>query len=408
MGNGYSRHVGTGSGIISRGNSVNGALQGPGGAVSVFAGLGTRGLNFDAFIQRYFETGSYTVQLPGLADLSPAEALAALKNLPPERQLQPVLDAFFNELRNSGRTAALSTPKDYSQGNLAIATLLGDGELHRVEREIFADSSAGASQATVLRTIAYDTPIPPGLYAGDINLYFSQITSVAGGDIDLLAPGGSLNVGLATPPDSFGITKASADLGLITQTVGDDIRAVLAGDLDVNESRVVSADRGDILVWSSDGDVDAGRGSRSALAAPGNTFQFDENGMVTVSAPAPVEGSGIQALTSDANQPAGEVTLAAPSGVVDAGEAGIKGGKINIAAPETRNSGRISGTSVSGVAATSVGVSASVAGAGGAAGGATKGVADTGSERRQPAGTGDVASSSMSLISVEVLGFGDS
>ncbi len=400
--------LGTGSGIISRGNSVNGALQGPGGAVSVFAGLGTHGLNFDAFIQRYFETGLYAVQLPGQTALSPAEALETLKTLPPERQLQPVLDAFFNELRNSGRTAALSTPKDYSQGNLAIATLLGDGQLHRVEREIFADSSAGASQATVLRTIAYDTPIPPGLYAGDINLYFSQIASVAGGDIDLIAPGGRLNVGLATPPDSFGIAKASADLGLITQTVGDDIRALLAGDLDVNESRVVSADRGDILVWSSNGDVDAGRGSRSALAAPGNTFQFDENGIVTVSAPAPVEGSGIQALTSDANQPAGEVTLAAPSGVVDAGEAGIKGGKINIAAPETRNSGRISGTSVSGVAATSVGVSASVAGAGGAAGGATKGVADTGSERRQPAGTGDVASSSMSLISVEFLGFGDS
>ena len=376
--------LGTAGGILSRGATVNPALLGEGAAISVLAGLGTAGLQPAGFIEAYFGDDSpYLPQLlvtvralTGDEGLSAAQAREQFLQLPRSEQLGTVFDAFFAELRANGRAAAASRAQDYTRGDKAISALL-----------------------------------PRKDYVGDLDLYFSQIFTLAGGNIDLMVPGGNINVGLATPPSTFGISKQPAQLGVVTEGLGD-VRAYLQGNFDVNESRVFAADGGDILVWSNLGDIDAGRGARSALSVPANGFQFDREGRVTVSVPPPIQGSGIRALTTTPGRAFGSVDLVTPRGVVNASEAGIESaGNITIAAVEVLGAENIKagGASV-GVPVANIGaIGASVSGAAGAANAASKAASDSAAgATRDGAGGSTVGSSDVPIISVEFLGFGDS
>ena len=91
----------------------------------------------------------------------------------------------------------------------------------------------------------------------------SGVRSVGGGSIQLLAPGGQIVVGVqgVAPPGSA---------GLITQGQGD-IQAYSKGSLLLGLSRVMTTFGGDILAWSAEGDINAGRGSKTTVvhtAAP--------------------------------------------------------------------------------------------------------------------------------------------
>ena len=375
--------LGTAGGIVSRGNSINGALTSPGAAISLFAGLGSNGLNFVPFINRYFTPNSiYTPNLVALVrhaesdpTLSVDAALARFSQRAPEQQIEVILNAYFAELRATGRAAAGLESPDYSRGYAAIKTLFSAND-----------------------------------YAGAVNLYFSQIFTIAGGNIDLLVPGGDVNVGLATPPASFGISKGTSQLGIVTEGVGD-VRAYLNSDFNVNESRVFAADGGDILVWSNFGDIDAGRGARSAISVPANGFQFDNDGRLTISVPPPIQGSGIRALTTTVGRPFGNVDLVTPRGVVNASEAGIESaGNITIAAVQVLGADNIkAGGAAVGVPVAAGGIAAGVASAGGAASGATKSASDAvaGAGNRGAGNSNAIATPAPSLITVEFLGFGD-
>ena len=294
--------------------------------------------------------------------------------LPTGQQLAPVLDIFFDELRFTGRAAAATKNPDYARGYDAVKSLL-----------------------------------PATDYKGNVNLYFSQIFTIKGGNIDIFAPGGDINAGLATPPASFGISKEANQLGIVTEGTGD-VRVYLKGDLNVNESRVFAADGGDIFAWSNFGDIDAGRGARSAISVPANGYQFDDDGKVTVSVPPPIQGSGIRALTTTVGRTFGNVDLVTPRGVVNAGEAGIESaGNITIAAVEVLGSENIkAGGDTVGVPVSSIGsIGASVGGAGNAANAASQSAADAasgGGDRGANAAPMDAPS--MRVIIVEFLGFG--
>jgi hypothetical protein len=163
---------------------------------------------------------------------------------------------------------------------------------------------------------------------GDINLVFSHIHTLSGGDIDLLAPYGNINAGITN--SALG-NKRSSDLGVVVQAAGK-INAYVHQDFSVNESRVFDLGGGDITVWASEGNVDAGRGAKSALSAPPTQTYYDANGNLVVVFPPVLAGSGIRTSSSNPNQEAGNVYLFAPRGVVDAGEAGIGGNKVIIVA----------------------------------------------------------------------------
>ena len=381
---GRNVELGTSGGILSRGTTVNAALPGPGGAISLFAGLGPTGLDFTSFIDAYFTEGSsgldsitrFMRERNADPALAPADALSAFKDLPVIEQAGEVLATFFGELRANGRAAAATTNPDYTQGDAAIKALF-----------------------------------PLADYAGDLNLFFSQIFTIAGGDIDLLAPGGQINVGLATPPASFGISKTPSELGVVAQNIGN-VSVYLRNDLNVNESRVFAADGGDILVWSNLGDIDAGRGARSAISVPANQFQFDQEGRITLSVPPPIQGSGIRAFTTTPGRPFGDTDLVTPRGVVNASEAGIESaGNITIAAVAVLGADNIkAGGTASGVPSANVGaVGAGVAGAAGAANAAARSAVDSSTggmrDNNQDA---SMRPTNVSFITVEFLGFGES
>src|SRR5262249_55753368 len=141
-----------------------------------------------------------------------------------------------------------------------------------------------------------------------------------------------------------------ADAGLITQGTGDidifSLESVLLG-----QSRIMTTFGGDILIWSVEGDINAGRGSKTTTVFTPPRRIYDNYGNVTLSPTVPSAGAGIAALRPIAEAPVGNINLIAPLGTVDAGEAGIRStsGSINVAALHVLNAANITAPTTTGV-----------------------------------------------------------
>jgi hypothetical protein len=189
--------------------------------------------------------------------------------------------------------------------------------------------------------------------SGQINMISSEISNLgSNGDIFVVAAG-DINVGRSTI--SLNSTTTAQSTGIFT-AAGGTINIFAKRDVNVNESRVMTFLGGDITIWSDEGSINAGRGSKTAISAlpPQSVPQYDQNGNIigytTVFSP-PSVGSGIRAVTYDPNlvpggpipiPPPGNIYIFAPQGVIDAGEAGIAGGKVILGATEVLNSQNIS------------------------------------------------------------------
>ena len=129
--------------------------------------------------------------------------------------------------------------------------------------------------------------------------------------------------------------------------------AIANGDFQVNQSKVVTQFGSDIAIWSTEGTIDAGRGSKTATSVPERIVQTDAFGNTTIEVRGVAAGSGIRAQTYDPDGPngplqapnRGSVFLTAPT--VDAGEAGIEAGDLFLVANVVLNAANIqvSGTS---------------------------------------------------------------
>lgn len=292
--------------------------------------------------------------------------------------------AFFANIQKAGDEYA----REMAAGRLEeAASLLKDT---REENSLFLGQSSGK---------------------GDINMSYSQIgTSVGKSDIFIIAAG-EMNLGKSALPvagtlsNKTGITTGGGgainifalgdvnvnesrvmtffsrddirkqveglNLGALKETVVDKLAAVKndsagraledflasADARDLSESQKVRLEAvkekvaalGDITIWADQGNINAGRGSRTAVSA--SPPKVNDDGTQAFSPPS--IGSGIRAVTyGDNAPPQGNVHLFAPEGIIDAGEAGIAGGKIVLVATQVLNSSNISFT------AGSVGVSA--------------------------------------------------
>ncbi|MBV9695401.1 MAG: filamentous hemagglutinin family protein, partial [Gammaproteobacteria bacterium] len=318
------------------GNNADGSLRAPA---------------YDAFIGKYLTAGggtpspyandliAYLDQLtPGSAPLTAAQALAQFQLLSRPLQL-PFLSQVLTDELNATGLAHTQQGLSYDRGYDAIHTL-------------FPQKSAHGDPLT---------------YQGDINLFFSQLKTEQGGDIDLLAPGGAVVVGVPNPPQELNDVKgqlnlkppisAEANLGLLVLASGR-IQGFANGDFDVNQARILTLQGGDIILWSSFGSIDAGKGAKTAQGAPPPVIETDPNGNVFVNPVGAVSGSGIGQLLTVVGIKPGLVDLIAPTGVVNAGEAGIRvAGNLNIAATAVLNVGNIK------VGGTATGVPTSDAGA---------------------------------------------
>jgi filamentous hemagglutinin family protein len=181
---------------------------------------------------------------------------------------------------------------------------------------------------------------------GSITMVDSLIRSKKG-DIYLMAKG-DVNVGRSNVSDSG---QGKKDTGIST-TFGGKLSIFSGWDLNVNESRTMTFMGGNIVVWSDQGNINAGRGSKTALSSGGSAEQIkDANGvLIGLLYPAPSVGSGVRASTYDPDgstgpmvaPDSGDLYLFAPRGVIDAGEAGIAGGKVILGATQVLNAKNIS------------------------------------------------------------------
>jgi len=249
---------------------------------------------------------------------------------------------------------------------------------------------------------------------GSIDSFLTSVQTIGGSGIDLIAPAGDITVGLTTP-------RPGREVGVIT-TGGGGIRSYLSGNFNINQGKVVTAQGGDILIFTNRGNIDAGRGARTSQTSPAPVREpVIENGVVvgfTTKIPAGFSGSGIQTLSSDPDgqgpQPAaraGAVLLFTPAGFVDAGEAGIvSGGDLVIVAQTVLNAANISasGASVGVPVAAAGSLASSLASGGSNTAGTSKSGEDaasaSASAARAAAGT---TLAKPTILVVEVLGFGD-
>jgi filamentous hemagglutinin family protein len=382
--------LGTSSGVSTRANLVNPVLPATGASISVNAGIGGGAPQDAAFIKQYV-TGSdefdsnliaFVESIDGTSGMTATAAKQQFSAFSPELQRAFVEELFFDLLSIYGSKEAATGNGDFSGAFAAITTLFPGANPNLAQKQT-------------------------NPYSGNIELYFSRIYTEQGGNISLLAPGGEINVGLATAPTSFGINKAADQLGIVAQTSGD-VNAFAYNDFQVNQSRVFAADGGNILVWSTEGNIDAGRGAKTAISAPSLNIAYDDNGQPAVSLRAAIAGSGIQALAATPGVSPGNVELFAPHGVVNANDAGIVAGNLTIAATAVLGASNISvsGTSV-GVPVTVTGLGASFAGASSTAGAASNVAESFAGANAAAAGSAPVAEAALNWLEVFVTGLGE-
>lgn len=207
------------------------------------------------------------------------------------------------------------------------------------------DADAAATKLAALQTGLIAPFIKDALDEnGTLNMVSSQISTLTGSNISIMT-GNTFNVGKST----FYGSGAQKNTGVYT-AMGGDINVFSRGDVNVNESRLMTFYGGDITVWSEGGVINAGRGSKAAIN-PSQALKVvrDDGSYITRFSP-PSVGSGVRAMTYNADngkpQPeAGDITLVAR--VVDAGEAGIFGNKVYLVADEVRNASNISSVGIS-------------------------------------------------------------
>jgi filamentous hemagglutinin family protein len=381
--------------------------RGSGAGVTVVAGVAAAPPDWTGFAAAYldparqlpagatFQSGqatglvvqSYADQLvPWLASRygfsgTQAQALAFFDSLAPEQQSVFLLPIYYQELRLSGREYTDPTSarfKSYLRGREAIATLFptqdasGRAIAYRGDVTLFSTARSGGGT------------------------YDSGIRTDQGGAVSVLTPGGQVLLG------ETGSVQPGASSGILTQGAGDigiySLNSVLLG-----QSRIFTTFGGSIVIWSAEGDVNAGRGAKTTDVFNPPLLSYDSRGDVFFAPSVPTTGAGIATLAPVAGVTAGDVDLIAPLGAIDAGEAGIRAsGNANLAALTVVNAANVS------VSGKSTGLPTVAVPNVSALSAATSAAAATSQAAQQAAQGGGQGGARLvpSTISVEVEGFG--
>ncbi|SEL01497.1 filamentous haemagglutinin family protein [Nitrosovibrio tenuis] len=347
--------LGTSAGIVSRGDLDNAQLPKGGVDIHVAAGVGAQGIDYTGAIDRLIAELSAAGSTANDALLWQARWLTGNNTLKGSDALEAVqavraLDADTQRImvREMVYTALLVTGRDFNNRDSPYARNYERGYaalelLFPGLREKNADGSFKN-------------------YQGEINLFASRIKTERGGNIEFMVPGGDLIVGLSNTPAVL-VNTGNDVLGMLTVADGN-IRGFSRGNILVNQSRILTVGGGNVLLWSSEGDIDAGKGKKSATAVPPPLIKVDASGKVTQELQGAASGSGIGALSTGATI-AGDIDLIAPKGTVNAGDAGIRAGNLNIAAQVVLGADNIAvaGTSTGTPVADASAVSATTSGA---------------------------------------------
>lgn len=372
LGTGEGNADGTGSGILSIGNTRNPFLPFAGADLFIGAGLGPAASlgesrpDFDRFIRQFVETteGRDLLRELGVRDFS---------SLGEEEQAQVAMKLFYLVLRNAGRDFNDEDSPDfgtYDNGFAAIRSLFGSAR-----------------------------------YDGDLLTRSRSIRTQNGGDISLFAPGGALTLANTT------IGNPLVPPGIVTES-GGRVSIFTHESVDIGVGRIFTLRGGDMVIWSSTGDIAAGVASKTVQSAPPTRVLIDpQSAAVETDLAGLATGGGIGVLATVAGVKPGNVDLIAPAGIIDAGDAGIRvTGNINLAATQVVNASNIAAGGNSTGAPTAPSVSTpSVGGlssAASTAAAASDVATNAGDSARDQAAAAETQTEIPSLITVEVLGYG--
>lgn len=361
-----------GGGVLSVGYDWNPWLKnavvsaGGGADLYVMFGLGKTGPAYDSFREIYvnpahagaFQWGGYGADLVAwmqarhgeeltdayrTTDISDDQAYAEFLKLSPlEQRVFLLSKVYFNELKQVAVTNSPSYQK-YSRGYDAVNALFPAANGLEV----------GASEAARVHT-------------GDLDLRLATLQTTRGGDIRLIGPGGDILAGsvvrtstqaerrnyywpIYTGENGWANIKTvrtdSIPVGLegIITLRGGEIDSFTDGSLVLNQSRLFTQNGGDIVLWSSNADLNAGQGPKTSANYPPISMKFDWNTYAEIDEQIGVAGAGIAAFQPEAGIAAPDVYMLAPRGTVDAGDAGVRvAGNLSILAYQVRNADNIS------------------------------------------------------------------
>jgi hypothetical protein len=215
-----------------------------------------------------------------------ADAIRQFNALAPERQVLLLNAVLANDLRRAGRNAA------------------------QARTDQARDAAYGAGLAALDALFPTQSPT----LRRDVLMGSSQIKTLQGSELTLMAPRGGVNVGQLTAAST---AKSSSELGIVTAG-GGAVNVAVRDSVEVNRSRVFTVGKGDLLMWASTGDIDAGRGAKTVTGAPPPVYRVGPGGVVVVDTSGSYAGSGIAVLDESST-----LDLYAPRGTIDAGDAGI-------------------------------------------------------------------------------------
>ncbi len=348
--------------------------------------------NYPAALTATFGTTAVTVE----------QAYQAFAALPALAQRKFLLgEVYFNELAAPSRPDGPSFLQ-YVRGYRAVDTLF-PAELGYTANDLSGEGNGGERVIT-----------------GNLDLRLAAIETTRNSGITILGPGGDAILGsvirtsaqaarrayqadliegvsgnvLRPLPTTFPVPVFDIPIGFEGALTlrGGKIQGFTDGDFRLNQSRLFSQQSGDITLWSSNGDLNAGQGPKSAANVQPIVVRFDPNGFAEVDSAGAVTGAGIAGFAAirrlnpatglfeivdalnDSNvalaiaqllgQPAGtqvqiggrtytrdapSITLVAPAGTVDAGDAGVRAsGDIFVAAARVANADnfKVGGSSV--------------------------------------------------------------
>ncbi len=378
LGTGSNNSDGTGVGITSIGNGRNPSLPFAGANVIVGAGMGAAAAgiggetpDFGAFITYISTTATGARYLAELAEILGVPSVNLNDPLlTANEQKKLALAVFYLALRDAGRDhndPDSPNAGTYAEGYAAISKLF------------------------------------PTTNSGSIQTQARDIRTRSGGDISIFAPQGGLQLASTT------IGSTLAPPGIITEA-GGSINIFASNSVDIGISRIFTLKGGDIMIWSSTGDIAAGTSSKTVQSAPPTRVLIDpQSANVSTDLAGLATGGGIGVLATVLGVAPGNVDLIAPVGAVDAGDAGIRAtGNLNIAASIVLNSANISvgGTSAGTPAAASV-AAPSLGGLAAASSSAAAGTSAANSQApAQDKKEQALTQEQPSFITVQVIGYG--
>ncbi len=409
------------TGIQSIGNAVNPYLPHQSASIEVLFGIGP-GLDQAAFTSRYIDPAnagsvagvpsfvpdlvSFMEQylqgqvvdtgLPSgnTATLSPQQAWTMYQTLPQAQQRLFEEQVFFKILALTGtdyNDPASPYFHQYGRGYQAINTLFPASLGYTANN--LSGGNNGASQSQIIHT-------------GDLDIRSSTIQTQEGGNISIFGPGGQALIGSTSAPPVISHVDPS---GQVVVDAGPNTQGILTlekGSVDIfldrslllAQSRVFTEQGGDMVIWSSNGDINAGKGAKSTSEIPPPSYLCDQDHYCLIDAKGQVSGAGIATLQTVPGAAAGSVFLIAPRGTVDAGEAGIRvSGNLFVAAQAVANASNIQ------VSGNKVGVPVTVHVDAGSLSAANAAAA---AAEQSATPNGNSAQNAASLITVEVVGLG--